>query len=122
MEKVKHILINIEEDRDWSWAGAPRIEGFKQISLQIVEIDGKRYEKLEYIPAHVNLCDSQHRRINKDDIISIEEVHGVEQDDIEHCISCGKVTIYKKSTHVDNRKYYIEGSGQLCQRCYEEIY
>ena len=33
------------------------------------------------------------------------------------CISCGKVTSYKKKDNVMFRLGYIEGAGQLCLEC-----
>jgi hypothetical protein len=40
----------------------------------------------------------------------------------EKCISCGKETPYTINTHIDLRDHYIEGAGQLCTGCFEEIY
>jgi hypothetical protein len=40
----------------------------------------------------------------------------------EYCIICGEETPYKKSDHILMRKYYEEGVGQLCKRCYFLIY
>jgi len=40
----------------------------------------------------------------------------------DKCVSCGKDTIYERDTNIDSRNHYIEGSGQLCQRCYKRIY
>ncbi|MGB9848158.1 MAG: hypothetical protein ACPLKV_03080 [Minisyncoccia bacterium] len=40
----------------------------------------------------------------------------------EHCVICGAETPYKKTDDVLKRKYYVEGSGQLCERCYFLIY
>ena len=42
--------------------------------------------------------------------------------EVEYCIQCGEATPYKKTDHVDARKGYIEGSGQLCIDCHAEIY
>ena len=42
--------------------------------------------------------------------------------DVEYCTNCGEPTPYDKSDHVDTRKCYIEGSGQLCVDCHSEIY
>ena len=33
------------------------------------------------------------------------------------CISCGKVTSYKKTDNIIYRSGYIEGAGQLCIEC-----
>ncbi|NLL34308.1 MAG: hypothetical protein GX257_03230 [Clostridiales bacterium] len=40
----------------------------------------------------------------------------------EICIRCGKPTPYDINYPVDQRKYYIDGSGQLCPHCYQELY
>jgi len=40
----------------------------------------------------------------------------------EKCVSCKKETPYTITTHIDQRKNYVEGAGQLCPGCYEEIY
>jgi len=36
----------------------------------------------------------------------------------ECCVVCDKETEYTKDTHIDQRKYYVEGAGQLCKECY----
>jgi hypothetical protein len=43
-------------------------------------------------------------------------------DEKEKCVMCGRETPYTKNTHIDLREYYIEGAGQLCEKCYKEIY
>ncbi len=40
----------------------------------------------------------------------------------EKCIRCGRETIYEFSTPVTLRRYYVEGSGQLCEECFYEMY
>ena len=40
----------------------------------------------------------------------------------ENCVMCGKETPYDVTTSVPLRNYYIEGSGQLCKECYEDVY
>lgn len=37
---------------------------------------------------------------------------------MELCVLCGKITGYKRSEHIANRQYYIEGAGQLCKKCF----
>jgi len=39
----------------------------------------------------------------------------------DRCVICNAETEYDHSTHIDNREYYIEGSGQLCPPCYHPI-
>jgi hypothetical protein len=40
----------------------------------------------------------------------------------EKCIRCGRKTGYDVSTPVTVRWYYIEGSGQLCEDCFSQLY
>ena len=40
----------------------------------------------------------------------------------EYCILCGKLTETAKEQPLSERKYYIEGAGQLCRECYQAIY
>jgi hypothetical protein len=40
----------------------------------------------------------------------------------DKCVVCKKETQYTKDTHIDERKHYVEGAGQLCEKCYESIY
>lgn len=40
----------------------------------------------------------------------------------ELCIRCGKPTTYHPNTSITLRHYYVEGSGQLCALCYQELY
>ena len=40
----------------------------------------------------------------------------------EHCIRCGKPTPYHPNTPIMLRRYFVEGSGQLCEMCFYELY
>jgi len=40
----------------------------------------------------------------------------------ELCVICGKETPYVRSTPIDMRYGYVEGAGQCCRECYDEIY
>lgn len=40
----------------------------------------------------------------------------------EVCIRCGVETEYDVSSPVTVRRWYIEGSGQLCEKCYFTLY
>ena len=40
----------------------------------------------------------------------------------ELCIRCGKPTPYHPNTPITLRRYYVEGSGQLCPLCWQELY
>ena len=40
----------------------------------------------------------------------------------DKCNCCGVETLYDKETHIDFRIGYIQGAGQLCLDCYDELY
>lgn len=40
----------------------------------------------------------------------------------ERCILCGKSTKILKVTPIEDRQFYIYGSGQMCQSCYFSVY
>ncbi|MBR2842440.1 MAG: hypothetical protein IKF06_04090 [Lachnospiraceae bacterium] len=40
----------------------------------------------------------------------------------ELCIRCGKPTPYHPNTPITLRRYFVEGSGQLCEQCYFTLY
>lgn len=40
----------------------------------------------------------------------------------EKCIVCEAETPYTVETPIDKRYYYVEGAGQLCEHCYDQIY
>lgn len=42
--------------------------------------------------------------------------------EFELCIRCGKPTPYNIQTPITLRRYYVEGSGQLCEQCYFTLY
>jgi len=39
----------------------------------------------------------------------------------ERCVCCWKQLDILKSTPIYHRKHYVQGCGQLCEDCYEEI-
>lgn len=41
---------------------------------------------------------------------------------IEKCVSCKTDTEYRFNDSIYYRHGYIEGAGQLCKECYEQIY
>ena len=43
------------------------------------------------------------------------------QDDLEKCVMCHAFTAVRRSTPIDQRKYYIKGAGQAHKECYEYI-
>ena len=42
--------------------------------------------------------------------------------EIEYCVICHKPTKYTKDIPIDERQHYVEGAGQLCGKCFVEIY
>ena len=40
----------------------------------------------------------------------------------ELCVRCGKQTPYDQSTPVTVRRYFVEGTGQLCPDCSRRLY
>jgi uncharacterized protein YlaI len=40
----------------------------------------------------------------------------------DKCILCDKETEFPKDTLIEKRSWYVEGSGQLCEDCYNKIY
>lgn len=40
----------------------------------------------------------------------------------ESCIRCGEPTDILIDTPIDRRKYFVEGAGQMCEKCWIEVY
>jgi hypothetical protein len=45
-----------------------------------------------------------------------------EKSEYDDCVSCGVKTSQKKTDNVNVRPYYVEGVGQLCKSCNNEVY
>lgn len=56
----------------------------------------------------------------KESILSKEV--SVLEDKREKCVICGAVTEYSRDVPIGNRWFYIEYAGQLCPKCYHELY
>ena len=52
---------------------------------------------------------------------SYTKKEGSENAKTEKCILCGKDTGIPFSMPIDDRKYFINGCGQLCEDCFEEL-
>ena len=52
----------------------------------------------------------------------MENILKNKKDAQEKCVVCGMETPYKYNTPINEREYYIEGAGQLCQKCHYELY
>jgi hypothetical protein len=46
----------------------------------------------------------------------------MEINNMEKCVSCGLNTGYSINDHVDSRKTYVDGAGQLCSDCFIKVY
>lgn len=51
--------------------------------------------------------------------ISVMIIDGVSYD---RCVSCEVRTEYPTATPIYERRFYIEGAGQLCEACFHKIY
>jgi hypothetical protein len=51
---------------------------------------------------------------------TLENEMKIRGNEIEYCVLCGYETPYKRNTHIDMRLGYIEGVGQLCEKCYNK--
>ena len=40
----------------------------------------------------------------------------------ELCVVCWNETEYKKDTPIEERVHYVKGVGQLCHKCWQEIF
>ena len=40
----------------------------------------------------------------------------------DKCVICNEETEYAEMDHVLARNFYVEGSGQLCQMCFDNCY
>jgi hypothetical protein len=61
------------------------------------------------------LCEKACFKITQDDKIISSSLY-------EICVFCGKKTLVRKDSHIDNRTTYVDGAGQLCTICYSRIY
>ena len=42
--------------------------------------------------------------------------------DKDKCIVCNKETPYSRNEDINNRYHYVECAGQLCKKCWDNIY
>ncbi len=40
----------------------------------------------------------------------------------DKCVICNVETEYDELDHIDKRYFYVEGAGQLCPKCYNQIH
>ena len=53
---------------------------------------------------------------------TMKKQHNNELLAFETCVSCGIITATPRREDISIRKYYIEGTGELCESCYNIIY
>ena len=41
---------------------------------------------------------------------------------MEKFVLCGRMVPVLRDSHIAGRRYYVEGAGQLCARCFYEVY
>lgn len=58
--------------------------------------------------------------INEDGLVTSIGNQTNNEDQFETCVLCGKKTDVLKTTHIDFRYGYVEGSGQCCVNCYNK--
>lgn len=39
----------------------------------------------------------------------------------DKCVLCNKETEYTPDIPIEEREFYVEGCGQLCAECYQEV-
>ena len=39
----------------------------------------------------------------------------------DRCITCGVETPYHKDVNIEYRSHYVEGAGQLCKKCWDDL-
>lgn len=42
--------------------------------------------------------------------------------EFEECVLCHKITAVRIGTIIEMREHYVKGVGQLCVKCYQEVY
>jgi hypothetical protein len=40
----------------------------------------------------------------------------------DKCVMCKEETPHEETDHIDMRYHYVEGCGQLCAKCWKEVY
>lgn len=63
-----------------------------------------------------NNCDKSSRVVSKSEQINSSPKGN------EHCISCGIELNIPLDRDISLRSNYVEGAGQLCEKCYQSIY
>mgnify|MGYP003627528785 FL=1 len=59
---------------------------------------------------------------NKELLSNINKLELLKKLNKDKCVNCDTVTTYNMDTNIMERNYYVEGAGQLCEKCYNKIY
>lgn len=49
-------------------------------------------------------------------------IEAIKKEEKEKCVLCGSITPYNKNDDISIRNYYVENAGQLCDKCFIDIY
>lgn len=70
-----------------------------------------------------SICNQDTSKVDMDYLVGYDHLSCVLENEknnkFEVCVLCGVETPYKFYEHVDMRYGYVEGCGQLCEKCYD---
>lgn len=71
-----------------------------------------------------SICNQDTSNVDTDYLVGADHLSCVLKNEkanqVEICVLCGAETPYKFYEHVDMRNGYIDGCGQLCEKCYNK--
>jgi hypothetical protein len=71
-----------------------------------------------------SICNKDTSNVDIDYLVGTDHLSCVLEnenaDKVELCVLCGAETPYKFYEHIDMRYGYVEGCGQLCEKCYDK--
>ena len=67
-----------------------------------------------------NLESGAARTAIAESIMSLDFVYTASEK--ECCSMCGEETEYNFDDNIEYRNYYVEGAGQLCPKCFNDMY
>jgi len=62
------------------------------------------------------------KKFTREELESLVEYFRNELSKKETCVLCGSITPYNKNDDINMREHYVEGAGQLCDKCFIDIY
>ena len=86
-------------------------------------VNSEECETCQFYPGHCHYWDNEGANLsfliaNFDG--TCQKRRSIEEGD--WCVICGEETPYKTDTPIGMREHYVEGAGQLCERCWIRIY